>query len=473
MSFENVRNRYKKKIHFIGIGGIGMSAIALILKRIGCSVQGSDLGSNNNTKALQDKGIDCFVGHETVNVTDDVELIVKTSIVKEDNPEIIAAKQKGIAIIRRADMLATIMKEKKGVTISGTHGKTSTTAMVAVLLEEAGLDPMVINGGIMNHYGSNAKYGEGDYVVAESDESDGSFIDLPSFIGAITNIEHEHLEFYNDDFEKVKSYYQTYVDQIPDEGLLSICIDDKGAKQIYENNSKKKCILSYGLREEADIVARNVHTDIDGQTFDAELKKSNRVIEGLQIPAYGIHHVSNSLIALAIADYLGLDDHTIKKAFAKFSGVQRRFTNVGQVNGATIIDDYAHHPTEIQATFKAARDLIGKRGKVIAVFQPHKYTRTRDLFEEFSQSFKDVDAAIIADVYSAGQEPIQGISADSLVEAIKEKGHENVSKLAGKDELPEVIKGVAQEGDIVVCAGAGSISLWARELESKAYKIVK
>lgn len=463
MSFGNLKNKYPGKIHFIGIGGIGMSAIAMILNKIGCRVQGSDMNSNSNTKKLEEIGVKCFVGHESRNIDNDVCLIVKTSIIKEDNTEILAAKEKNIKIIRRADMLAEIMNQKLGITISGTHGKTSTTAMVGVLLDVVGLDPMVINGGIINHYGSNAKFGDGKFVVAESDESDASFVDLPTHIGAITNIEPEHLEFYGGDFEKVKSCYRKYLDQIPENGLAALCIDDKEVKNLHKDYQGKNNIITYGVTKEADILAENIFFDADGATFDVRLKKSNKVIKNLKLPTYGIYNVSNALAAITIADFLKFDEKLIKKAVASFSGVKRRFTKTGQVNGVTIIDDYAHHPTELQATFKAARELVGNN-KVIAVFQPHKYSRTKDLFDEFCSSFPDVDIAIIADIYSVRKQKIEGITQDTLIEGIIKTGHQDVIKLNNKDELPVIIKRVAKEGDIVICAGAGNITSWANEL---------
>lgn len=474
MSFENLKNRYAGgKIHFIGIGGIGMSAIALILRRIGVAVQGSDLNQNSNTKTLEEHGAKCFVGHEAKNITDDVALIVETSIIKKDNPEIIAARSKNIPIIRRADMLAIIMKEKLGVTVAGTHGKTSTTAMIAVLLESAGFDPMVINGGIINYYGSNAKFGNGKFVVAESDESDASFVDLPSFIGVINNIEPEHLEFYGGDFEKVKSYYRRYINQIPDQGLAALCIDDERTSKIYDEMVKngKKNIVSLSIAKEADFTADNISFDIKGVKFDAKIKKNNHVIKDIMMPAYGIHNVKNALAPIAIGTFLGISEAEIKKGLASYSGVKRRFTKVGVVNGVTIIDDYGHHPTEIQAVFKAAKQILPNH-KVIAVFQPHKYTRTRDLFNEFCSAFFDVDTVIIADIYSANQDPIPGINQDALIEGIKKAGHKNVLKLNGEKDLARMIKDIARDGDMVICIGAGSISNWANNLPSQLQEII-
>ncbi len=468
MSFTNLKNRYSSgKIHFIGIGGIGMSAIALILHKIGCQIQGSDLSQNNNTRTLEALGVQCFKGHNESNLTDDVILVVETSIIKSSNPELIKAKAKNIPIIRRADMLAQIMAEKQGITVAGTHGKTSTTGMIAVLLESAGLDPMVINGGIINRFGSNARFGEGKFLVAESDESDASFVDLPSFIGVVNNIEPEHLEFYGGDFELVKKYYQRYIEQIPANGLVAMCIDDAEVKNLYQNLSKtQNNIVSLSIGDEnADYFGFNISLSASGLKFDVKIK-NKKSIENITIPAYGIHNIKNALAPVAIGIFLGLSDEQIKQGLANFSGVKRRFTKTGEVSGITIIDDYGHHPTEIKAVFKAAREILPNH-KLIVVFQPHKYTRTRDLFDEFCNSFQDVDVAIIADIYSAGQEPIAGASQDDLIAGIRNAGHKNVIKLNSENDLPQLIKEQARAGDMVICIGAGSISNWANNLPAK------
>ncbi len=474
MSFANLKNSYSSgKIHFIGIGGIGMSAIALILNKIGCQIQGSDLSQNNNTKVLENLGIKCFVGHKEENLTDDVILVVETSIVKPTNPELLKAKARNIPIIRRADMLAQIMGEKKGITVAGTHGKTSTTAMIAVLLESAGLDPMVINGGIINYFGSNAKFGEGRFVVAESDESDASFVDLPSFIGVVNNIEPEHLEFYGGDFELVKTYYKRYITQIPANGLVAMCIDDLEVKKLYLELSKtQNNLVSLSIKDEnADYFGFNISLAAAGLKFDVKIKKNGHILKDIRMPAYGIHNVKNALAPVAIGIFLNLSEEQIKQGLINFSGVQRRFTKTGEVNGITIIDDYGHHSTEIKAVFGAARAIL-PNNKLIVVFQPHKYTRTQDLFTEFCNAFGDVDVAIIADIYSAGQDPIQGINSDVLVDGIKKTGHQNVFKLNGENDLPQIIKEHAQAGDVVICIGAGSISNWAHNLPNKLKEIL-
>jgi UDP-N-acetylmuramate--alanine ligase len=478
MSFLQLKDKYSSgKIHFIGIGGIGMSAIALILQKIGCQVQGSDLASNANTKALEAVGVKCFVGHKEENITDDVILVVETSIVKPTNPEFIKAKAKNIPVIRRADMLAQIMAQKKGITVAGTHGKTSTTGMIAVLLESAGFDPIVINGGIINHFGSNAKFGDGDFVVAESDESDASFVDLPSFIGVLNNIEPEHLEFYGGDFELVKNYYKRYVEQIPADGLVAMCIDDLEVKKLYTELSKtKNNLASLSINDEnADYFGFNISLAAAGLKFDVKIKSTSHIIKDVKIPAYGIYNVKNALAPVAIGVFLNLSEEQIKQGLMNYSGVKRRFTKTGEVNGITIIDDYGHHSTEIKAVFSAARAILPNH-KLIVVFQPHKYTRTKDLFNEFCNSFADVDVVIIADIYSAGQDPILGINSDVLVEGIKKTGHKNVLKLNSQNDfpndLPELIKSHAKAGDMVICIGAGSVSNWANILPQKLKEIL-
>ncbi len=463
MPFKNLKNSLNK-VHFIGIGGIGMSAIAEILTNIGIKVQGSDMKSGKNVDNLMKKGIKCFIGHDGANIDSDIDLIVITSIIKDDNPEIIAAKEKGIKIIYRADMLSQIMQEKKGITVAGTHGKTSTTAMIAVLLEIAKLDPMVINGGIINYYQSNAKIGNGDYLVAESDESDGSFVRLPSFIGAINNIEPEHLDFYDGSFETVKEYYLRYAKQIPQDGLLAIGIDDKEAKNIYKNLQEQDNIITFGFIKEADIIAKNITFDSNGVTFDVENKKSNKLIKNLFLPLYGRHNILNSLVAVCVAHYFNFSEKLIREAFSKFEGVKKRFTKTGEVNGVSIIDDYAHHPTEIKTTLQAARNLVGN-SKVVAVFQPHKHSRVKDLFTQFCSSFNDADLVVVADIFKVG-EVIENINQESIIDGISKMGHKNIIKLNNKNELPAIIKSNTKSGDIVVCVGAGSISSWANELPS-------
>lgn len=468
MNFQDLKNQ--QKVHFIGLGGIGMSALSLALNEFGVVSQGSDLSENYLTDKIRSKGITYFVGHAYGNIDSDVSLVVKTSIVKDDNPEILAAKDKGIEIITRAELLAIVMQNYTNITIAGTHGKTSTTAMASLVLELSGLDPTVVNGGVINYFGSNSKIGKGQYLVAESDESDGSFVILPTKIGAITNIEAEHLEHpaYGGSFEKQKQYYERYVRQINDQnGFCAICIDDPEGKKLYDKLcADNKCLFSYSIKDEnADLCAYNIKSDANGFEFGVKFK-SGKEISHIRINAYGLHNVANALSVIAIADHLGIEDGGVKSGLSQFNGVKRRFSKVGEFNGAAIIDDYAHHPTEIIATLKAARQLAGDNN-VICVFQPHKYSRLSDMFDEFCGSFKDADHVIICDIFSTGQSPIDGARQDDLIAGIKARGHKNVMKLDSEKQLAGLIKPLISSGDIVFCAGAGNITYWAANLEEQ------
>ena len=463
MNFQELKQQ--KKVHFIGLGGIGMSALAFILRELKIPVQGSDLAENYLTPKLREKGVVYFVGHQAANISDDVSLIVQTSIIKSANPEIIEAQKRNIPVITRADLLALIMKEYKGITIAGTHGKTSTTGMVALMLEISGLDPTIVNGGVIHYFNSNSKVGKGEYLVAESDESDASFVNLPSLIGAVTNLEPEHLEFkgYAGDFEKQKACFEKYVNQIPDNGICILCIDSPEVEKIYNKlKSQKKNLVTYSIKKSADLTAHNIAVDASGIAFDVEFK-NGRKLENIQMPIYGEHNASNALVAIAIGDFLGLDDAQIKKALHAFTGVKRRFTKVGEYDGVTIIDDYGHHPTEIVATLKAARSLV-KNHKIICVFQPHKFTRIRDLFGEFSSAFSDADCVIVSDIYSAGQAPIEGITQDILLRGIENAGHKHVIKLPNEQSLAKIVKSKIKPGDLVLCIGAGTVTYWAAAL---------
>lgn len=467
MNFQNLKKHPTDKVHFIGLGGIGMSALAFILRDEKVAVQGSDMSENYLTPKLRDKGVEYFVGHKKENINDNVVLVVKTSIIKDNNPEIIAAQEKNIPIITRANLLAQIMADRKGITIAGTHGKTSTTAMVSLVLEIADLDPTVINGGVIHYFGSNSKSGKGEYLVAESDESDGSFVELPSFIGAVTNIEPEHLEFkgYNGSFEVQKSYFERYVSQIPAEGACVLCIDDKEVKNLYEKlKDTKKNLITYSIKDDSgdvDLRAKNIKMDAKGLSFDVQFKDGHE-IKDIKMPVYGLHNASNALVAIAIAKFLKIYDEKIKKALAIFDGVKRRFTKVGEYNGVVIIDDYAHHPTEIKVVLKTARAL--SKGKVYAVFQPHKYSRVKDLFNEFCNAFNDSDFVIVADVYSAGQNVIAGATQDDLVKGIEKSGHKNVIKLSSEKDLAKVLKSRIKADDMIICLGAGTVTYWAAQL---------
>ena len=460
--------KQQKKVHFIGLGGIGMSALAFILRKWNIPVQGSDLRENYLTQKIRDAGATYFVGHDEKNLTDDVSLVVETSIIKNNNPEILKAQSRNIPILTRAQLLAIIMQEYKGITIAGTHGKTSTTGMVSMMLESNNFDPTVINGGIIHHFQSNSKIGSGEYLVAESDESDASFVILPSFIGAVTNIEPEHLEFagYSGSFEKQKACFEKYITQIPQNGLCVLCIDSPEVEKIYNKIlPNHKNLVSYSIKKPADIMAKNIKMDIKGLTFDIHFK-NGEIIENVKMPIYGEHNASNALIAVAIAKFLNLDIDQIKKGLASFSGVKQRFTKVGEFNDVSIIDDYGHHPTEILATLKTAKNLV-KNNKVICVFQPHKYSRVHDLFNEFCHAFIDADCVIVSDIYSASQAPIEGITQDAIIAGIKKTGHKNVVKLNHENELASILKNRINKGDLVLCTGAGTISSWAHKLEEQ------
>ncbi len=466
MNFQDIKKQ--NKVHFIGLGGIGMSALAFILRELNVAVQGSDLAENYLTPKLREAGATYFVGHKAENISDDVSLIVQTSIIKTQNPEIVEAQKRNIPIITRANLLAIIMGEYKGITIAGTHGKTSTTGITSLMLEIGGLDPTVINGGVIHYFHSNSKIGKGQYLVAESDESDASFVDLPSFIGAVTNIEAEHLEFsgYGGSFEKQKACFERYVAQIPENGMCVLCIDSPEVEKIYEKlKSAKKNLVTYSAKKAADLMVKNTKMDATGLTFDV-LFKSGREIKNIKMPVYGVHNASNALVAIAIGDFLGLNDAQIIKALATFNGVKRRFTKVGEYEGVAIIDDYGHHPTEISTTLKAARHFAGKH-KVICVFQPHKYSRVHDLFNEFCNAFTDADYVIVSDVYSAGQEPIAGAGQDDLVAGINKAGHKNVIKMNSEKDLAQIVKPLISAGDIVFCVGAGTVTYWAAALSDQ------
>ena len=466
MNFQDLKKQ--TKVHFIGLGGIGMSALAFILREWNIAVQGSDLSENYLTPKLREAGATYFVGHEAKNITDDVSLIVQTSIIKSENPEILEAQKRNIPVITRANLLAIILNEYKGITIAGTHGKTSTTGITSLVLEIGGLDPTIINGGVIHYFHSNSKVGKGKYLVAESDESDASFVDLPSFIGAVTNIEPEHLEFsgYAGSFEKQKSYFERYINQIPQEGLCVLCIDNPEVEKLYEKlKDTKKNLFTYSVKKPADLIAKNIMMDSSGLTFDAVFK-DGREFKNLKMPVYGVHNASNALVGIAIGNFLGLDEEKIRKGLAAFNGVKRRFTKVGEYNGAAIVDDYGHHPTEIATTLKAARQLAGKN-KVICVFQPHKYSRVSSLFNEFCHAFSDADYVITSDIYSAGQAPIAGASQDDLIVGITKSGHKNVVKLNSDKDLAALIKPLANPGDIIFFTGAGTVTYWASNLEQQ------
>ncbi|KZB70705.1 MULTISPECIES: UDP-N-acetylmuramate--L-alanine ligase [Thalassospira] len=453
-------------IHFVGIGGIGMSGIAEILNNLGYSVQGSDISDNANVQRLRALGIKVFVGHKEENV-EDAKVVVISTAVKPTNPEVVAARAAMIPVVRRAEMLAELMRLKAAIAIGGTHGKTTTTSLVATMLDAAGLDPTVINGGIINSYGTNARLGEGDWMVVEADESDGTFVKVPSTISVVTNIDPEHLDHWKD-FDQLREAFKNFVQNIPFYGFAVLCIDHPEVQALIGRVTDRR-IFTFGFSPQADVRAVNVRTNIGDSVFDVVIRErvdsEERVIKDVRLPMVGDHNVSNSLAAITVALELGIPDEKIVSAFDGFTGVKRRFTKTGEVDGVTIIDDYGHHPVEIKAVLKAARQAT--QNNVIAVVQPHRYSRLHDLFEDFCTCFNDADNVIVADVFEAGESPIEGASRDALVEGLRNRGHRHVSALEGPEKLAEVIKAEAKPGDLVVCLGAGSISAWANALPAQ------
>jgi UDP-N-acetylmuramate--alanine ligase len=450
-------------IHFVGIGGIGMSGIAEILHNLGYHVQGSDVSESANVKRLAKLGIRTHIGHKAENLGE-AAVVVVSSAVKSDNPEVTAARSRLIPVVRRAEMLGELMRLKWSIAIGGTHGKTTTTSLVGAMLDAADLDPTVINGGIINAYGTNARLGAGEWMVVEADESDGTFVKLPSTIAVVTNIDPEHLDFYGT-FDAVRHAFDAFVQNIPFYGFAVLCIDHPEVQAMIARVSDRR-IITYGLSPQADVRACNVRMDPTGAVYDAVITNraddTSRTLADIHLPMMGLHNVQNSLAAISIATEMEFSEAVIRKALAGFSGVKRRFTRTGEVNGITIIDDYGHHPVEIQAVLAAARTAT--RAQVIAVVQPHRYTRLSNLFEEFCTCFNDADTVIVADVYAAGEKPIDGASRDALVEGLRRRGHRHVIALEGQQALAGVVRDVARPGDLVVCLGAGDITYWAHAL---------
>jgi UDP-N-acetylmuramate--alanine ligase len=450
-------------IHFVGIGGIGMSGIAEVLHNLGYRVQGSDLADSANVRRLGDLGIAIAVGHDAENLGA-AEVVVISSAVKPDNPEVAAARTRRIPVVRRAEMLGELMRLKWSLAIAGTHGKTTTTSMIGALLETAQLDPTVINGGIINAYGTNTRLGAGDWMVVEADESDGTFTRLPATIAVITNIDPEHLDFY-ESFDALRQAFEDFVGNIPFYGFAALCIDHPVVQQMIPKLSDRR-VLTYGFSPQADIRAIDVRLGGEGARYDIvvsdALADRGRTIQDLFLPMFGRHNVQNSLAAAAVAEAMALGDDALRTALRNFAGVKRRFTRTGEWNGVTVIDDYGHHPVEIAAVLRAARAIVS--GRVIAVVQPHRYTRVAHLFDGFCTCFNDADAVLMADIYAAGEPPIEGVSRDALVAGLIEHGHRNVRPLPDPRELPPMIRNIARPGDMVVCLGAGSITGWANSL---------
>jgi len=450
-------------IHFVGIGGIGMSGIAEILHNLGYSVRGSDIADNYNVERLRKMGIAISIGHAAGNL-DDARVVVVSSAVKADNPELVAARARLVPVVRRAEMLAELMRLKYAIAIGGTHGKTTTTSLIATVFEAANLDPTVINGGIINAYGTNARLGDSDWMVVEADESDGSFTKLPSTVAVVTNIDAEHMDHYGT-FDKLREAFRTFVENIPFYGFACLCIDHPEVQALMSKVLDRK-IVTYGFSPQALVRAVNLRSEKNGVRFDVvvtdRISGESRTIADLFLPMFGEHNVQNSLAAVAVAGELGLSDQVVRTALAGFAGVKRRFTKTGEANGVTVIDDYGHHPVEIAAVLRAARSATA--GNVIAVVQPHRFSRLANLFEQFCTCFNDADTVIVADVYPAGEAPIPGIDKDGLVKGLQEHGHRHAAPLATPKDLATQVAGIAKPGDMVVCLGAGSISLWAHAL---------
>lgn len=456
-------------VHFIGIGGIGMSGIAEVLHNLGYAVQGSDQADSANVQRLRDKGITCFVGHAAENLGN-AEVVVVSTAVKKNNPELIAAREKLLPIVRRAEMLAELMRFRNAIAIGGTHGKTTTTSMVATLLEAGGLDPTVVNGGIINAYGTNARMGEGEWMVVEADESDGTFLKLPADIAVVTNIDPEHLDHYGS-FDKVREAFASFVENVPFYGFGVMCIDHAEVQALVSRIEDRR-VVTYGENKQADVRFSNVRMDGATSVFDVTIRnrKTGVVedIEGLRLPMPGRHNVSNATAAIAVAHELGMSGEDIRRGLSSFGGVKRRFTHTGSWNGVEVFDDYGHHPVEIKAVLRAAREAC--KGRVIAIAQPHRFTRLRDLFDDFAACFNDADTVMIAPVYAAGEDAIDGVNAETLVARIRAGGHRDARNIEGPAAIAPIVSEIATEGDFVVFLGAGNITQWAyalpKELEA-------
>jgi UDP-N-acetylmuramate--alanine ligase len=450
-------------IHFVGIGGIGMSGIAEVLCNLGYTVQGSDASESANVVRLREKGAHVVVGHKAENVAG-ADVVVVSTAIKRDNPELMAARAQRIPVVRRAEMLAELMRLKSCVAIAGTHGKTTTTSMVAALIDAGGLDPTVINGGIINAYGTNARLGAGDWMVVEADESDGTFLKLPADVAIVTNVDPEHLDHFKT-FDAVQEAFRSFVENVPFYGFAVMCIDHAVVQTIVGKIEDRR-IVTYGENPQADARLVDLNPSGGGSSFKVVFRDrktdATHEIADIYLPMPGRHNALNATSAIAVAHELGLSDDVIRKAMAGFGGVKRRFTKTGEWNGITVIDDYGHHPVEIAAVLRAARESTN--GKVIAVVQPHRFTRLQSLFEEFCTCFNDADAVVVAEVYPAGEAQIEGIDRDHFVLGLRAHGHREVIPLADASALAGVVKGIAGSGDLVVCLGAGNITQWAYTL---------
>ncbi|WP_334061585.1 UDP-N-acetylmuramate--L-alanine ligase [Limimaricola cinnabarinus] len=449
-------------IHFVGIGGIGMSGIAEVLLNQGYSVQGSDLKGSRITERLESLGARVFIGQSGENL-DGAEVVVISSAIKPGNPELDEARRRGLPVVRRAEMLAELMRLRSNVAVGGTHGKTTTTTMVATLLDAGRFDPTVINGGIIHAYGSNARMGQGEWMVVEADESDGTFNRLPATIAIVTNIDPEHMDHWGS-IEGLRKGFLDFVSNIPFYGLAVCCTDHPEVQALVGRITDRR-VVTFGFNAQADVRAQNLTYKGGVAHFDIALRAEDEVIEGCTLPMPGDHNVSNALAAVAVARHLGMKREEIRAALAAFGGVNRRFTKVGEWNGVAVIDDYGHHPVEIAAVLRAARQA--SEGRVIAVHQPHRFTRLASLFEDFCTCFNDADVVGISDVYAAGEEPIEGAGRDDLVAGLIRHGHRHAHAVESEEALAELVRKEARPGDIVVCLGAGTISSWAAALPAR------
>jgi UDP-N-acetylmuramate--alanine ligase len=448
-------------LHFVGIGGIGMSGIAEVLLNLGYTVQGSDLKDGPILERLRALGATIHIGQRAENL-EGARVVVISSAIKPGNPELDEARARSLPVVRRAEMLAELMRLRQNVAVAGTHGKTTTTSIVAALLDAGGVDPTVVNGGIIQAYGSNARLGTGDWMVVEADESDGTFVKLPATVAVVTNIDPEHLDHYGD-FEGVRDAFDAFVSNIPFYGLAVCCIDHAEVQSMIGRIDDRR-VVTYGFSRQADVRAEALEWVDGGARFDVAIRRGEEVerLEGLTLPMPGEHNVLNALAAVAVAAELKIGAGAIRKGLAEFKGVRRRFTRVGEWNGVAIIDDYGHHPVEIAAVLKAARSACS--GRLIAVHQPHRYSRLHDLFEDFCGCFNDADMVAIADVYAAGEAPIPGVSRDALVGGLRAHGHRGARALEGPEALAALVAAEAVPGDMVVCLGAGTITAWAHAL---------
>jgi UDP-N-acetylmuramate--alanine ligase len=446
-------------VHFVGIGGIGMSGIAEVMHNLGYTVQGSDIAEGYVVEGLRKLGMKVMIGHAAENLGD-AAVVVTSTAVKRGNPEVEAALENRIPLVRRAEMLAELMRLKNTVAVAGTHGKTTTTSLVAAMLDAGGIDPTVINGGIINSYGSNARLGDSEWMVVEADESDGSFLRLDGTIAIVTNIDPEHLDHYGD-FDAIKDAFVEFVENVPFYGAAIMCLDHPEVQAILPRIRDRR-IITYGFSAQADVRGENVVPFSGGNRFDVVIRArdgSQRTITGITLPMPGRHNVQNALAAIAVGLEMGMDDDSVQSGFSKFGGVKRRFTKVGEVDGVTVIDDYGHHPVEIRAVLSAARE--GAEGRVIAVAQPHRFTRLRDHMEDFQQAFNDADMVFVSPVYTAGETPIEGVDSEALVAGLKRRGHRSAATVTDAAELADTLAGIVQPKDIVVCLGAGDITKWA------------